>query len=111
MESVDRNQNWFFAGNNDGQLIVFDEEGKSLVLRQCRKQTIFALLNLGNNHVVVYHPGGNDEYAIRNINEEQHTLQKIYSCDNSGNYSINSDLEQIEPILIGREKGTYPIER
>ena len=90
---------------------MFDEEGKALVLKQCRTDTIFALLNLGNDHIVVYHPGGNDEYAIRSTEDEEHTFQRVYSCNNSGNYSINSDLKQNEDILKGRDIGSYPIDR
>ena len=110
----ENNQSWFFAGNKEGQLAVFDNNGKAVVLKQCKRSAIFGLLGLGHPYIVVYYSGGNEEYAICS-KEDECILQKVYCCNNSGNYSIERDLEEKNDlkweILKGREKGLYAIER
>ena len=105
----------FHAGNNEGQLVVMNEKGKTLSLKQCKRSAIFGLLDLGYPYIVVYFPGGNEEYALHKNGDEGCSLQKVYGCTNSGNYSIKRDIEVEEDfkwqILKGREEGLYPIER
>ena len=114
IQTNENNQPLFFAGNKEGQLAVFDNNGKALVLKQCKRSAIFGLLGLGHPYIVVYYPGGNEEYAICS-KEDECILQKVYCCNNSGNYSIERDLEEKNDlkweILKGREKGLYAIER
>ena len=105
----------FFAGNHEGQLVVFNETGKALALKQCKRSAIFGLLDLGYPYIVVYFPGGNEEYALHKNGDEGCSLQKVYGCTNSGNYSIKRDIE-VEgdfkwQILKGREEGLCAIER
>ena len=99
----------FFVGNNKGQIVVFDEHGKALLLKQCRNETIFGLLDLGDNHVVVYYPGGNEEYMFKH--KEEYVLEMVYSCENSGNYSIDTNFSEDKKILDGRKEGSIPVDR
>ena len=116
IQKNEENRKLFLAGNDEGQLLVFNEIGRALELKQCRKDTIFALLDLGNNHIVAYYPGGNEEYAMRypkdmRNGECEMTLELICYCKHSGNYSIHSDFANSQLILQERNKGTYPLER
>ena len=96
-------------------MAVFDENGKCLVLKQCKRSSIFGILGLGHPYIVAYYPGGNEEYAILFEKEAKCTLQKVFECTNSGNYSIKEDLQENDDlkwqIIKGRKEGSDAIER
>ena len=96
-------------------MAVFNEKGKAIALKQCKRSAIFSLLDLGHPYIVVYYPGGNEEYALHKDGQENCSLQKVYHCTSSGNYSLKRELKENEDlqwqILRGRKEGLYPIER
>ena len=80
-----------------------------------KRSSLFGILGLGHPYIVVYYPGGNEEYAFLSEKEAECTLQKVFECNNSGNYSIKEDLQENDDlkwqIIKGRKEGSYAIER
>ena len=82
-------------------------------------QSIFALLDLDRKQVVLYYPGGNEEYELLNVaslTKQSSARESVYgpafkkidSCKGSGNYSINSEDFTLHE---SREKGAYKVDR